>query len=204
MLVNERRGTAGSVLGARGRLRGIFRLRLVFLPRLRHYREPDHDLDIAVDAARELADDSSVGVSRIHHEVHWPIRQVPRGDRRSCMRTSDGLLEPWTQPPGSFTNSVAGRARYHLCRTGSAASREGRAAHRPRSEVRSRTRTHPGGIRLHPDSHPQYGAGDGAEPARLRGHGEEDLRTHFLAQLNAQYEGQATGETFNFQGRPTS
>jgi hypothetical protein len=31
--------------------------------------------------------------------------------------------------------------------------------------------------------------------------GEEDLRTHFLVALNAQYEGQATGETFNFQGR---
>lgn len=30
--------------------------------------------------------------------------------------------------------------------------------------------------------------------------GEEDLRTHFLVQLNAQYERQATGETFNFQG----
>jgi hypothetical protein len=31
--------------------------------------------------------------------------------------------------------------------------------------------------------------------------GEEDLRTHFLVQLNAQYEGRATGETFNFQGK---
>lgn len=31
--------------------------------------------------------------------------------------------------------------------------------------------------------------------------GEEDLRTHFLVQLNAQYEGTATGETFNFQGK---
>ncbi len=30
---------------------------------------------------------------------------------------------------------------------------------------------------------------------------EEDLRTHFLVLLNAQYEGQATGETFNFQGK---
>jgi hypothetical protein len=31
--------------------------------------------------------------------------------------------------------------------------------------------------------------------------GEEDLRWHFLVQLNAQYEGQAAGETFNFQGK---
>ena len=31
--------------------------------------------------------------------------------------------------------------------------------------------------------------------------GEEDLRTHFLVQLNSQYEGGATGETFNFQGK---
>lgn len=31
--------------------------------------------------------------------------------------------------------------------------------------------------------------------------GEEDLRTHFLVQLNGAYEGQATGETFNFEGR---
>lgn len=30
---------------------------------------------------------------------------------------------------------------------------------------------------------------------------EEDLRTHFLVQLNGQYEGQATGETFNYQGK---
>jgi len=30
---------------------------------------------------------------------------------------------------------------------------------------------------------------------------EEDLRTHFLVQLNAQYEGNASGETFNFQGK---
>lgn len=30
---------------------------------------------------------------------------------------------------------------------------------------------------------------------------EEDLRQHFLVQLNAQYKGQATGETFNFEGK---
>jgi hypothetical protein len=30
---------------------------------------------------------------------------------------------------------------------------------------------------------------------------EEDLRQHFLVQLNGQFEGQATGETFNFQGK---
>ena len=30
---------------------------------------------------------------------------------------------------------------------------------------------------------------------------EEDLRTHFLVQLNSQYEGQATGETFNYEGK---
>ena len=31
--------------------------------------------------------------------------------------------------------------------------------------------------------------------------GEEDLRQHFLMQLNGQYEGQATGETFNYGGK---
>ena len=31
--------------------------------------------------------------------------------------------------------------------------------------------------------------------------GEEALRTHFLVQLNGQYEGQATGETFNYEGK---
>jgi hypothetical protein len=31
--------------------------------------------------------------------------------------------------------------------------------------------------------------------------GEEDLRMHFLVQLNGQYEGQATGETFNLGGK---
>ncbi len=30
---------------------------------------------------------------------------------------------------------------------------------------------------------------------------EEDLRQHFLVQLNGQYEGRATGETFNFEGK---
>lgn len=30
---------------------------------------------------------------------------------------------------------------------------------------------------------------------------EESLRTHFLVQLNGQYEGQATGETFNYEGK---
>jgi hypothetical protein len=30
---------------------------------------------------------------------------------------------------------------------------------------------------------------------------EEDLRQHFLVQLNGQYEGQATGETFNYSGK---
>jgi hypothetical protein len=38
-------------------------------------------------------------------------------------------------------------------------------------------------------------------PDAFREMGEEDLRTHFLVQLNGQYEGQATGETFNFQGK---
>ena len=31
--------------------------------------------------------------------------------------------------------------------------------------------------------------------------GEEDIRSHFLVQLNGAYSGQATGETFNFQGK---
>jgi hypothetical protein len=31
--------------------------------------------------------------------------------------------------------------------------------------------------------------------------GEEDLRQHFLVQLNGRYEGDATGETFNFEGK---
>ena len=30
---------------------------------------------------------------------------------------------------------------------------------------------------------------------------EESLRTHFLVQLNGHYEGQATGETFNYEGK---
>ena len=31
--------------------------------------------------------------------------------------------------------------------------------------------------------------------------GEEDLRSHFLVQLNGHYEGDATAETFNFGGK---
>jgi len=38
-------------------------------------------------------------------------------------------------------------------------------------------------------------------PRAFREMNEEDLRQHFLVQLNAQYEGQATGETFNFKGK---
>lgn len=38
-------------------------------------------------------------------------------------------------------------------------------------------------------------------PAAFHGMKEEDLRQHFLVQLNGQYEGQATGETFNFEGK---
>jgi hypothetical protein len=38
-------------------------------------------------------------------------------------------------------------------------------------------------------------------PEAFKGMREEDLRQHFLVQLNGQYEGQATGETFNFQGK---
>ncbi|MBL7671798.1 MAG: hypothetical protein JNM39_15025 [Bdellovibrionaceae bacterium] len=38
-------------------------------------------------------------------------------------------------------------------------------------------------------------------PHVFKGMDEESLRTHFLVQLNGQYEGQATGETFNFEGK---
>lgn len=38
-------------------------------------------------------------------------------------------------------------------------------------------------------------------PNAFRGMNEEALRQHFLVQLNGHYEGQATGETFNFDGK---
>lgn len=38
-------------------------------------------------------------------------------------------------------------------------------------------------------------------PHAFREMKEEDLRQHFLVQLNGQYEGQATGETFNYAGK---
>ena len=38
-------------------------------------------------------------------------------------------------------------------------------------------------------------------PNAFKNMNEEDLRYHFLVQLNGQYEGQATGETFNFEGK---
>ena len=38
-------------------------------------------------------------------------------------------------------------------------------------------------------------------PHAFSGMGEEDIRQHFLVQLNGQYEGQASGETFNFEGK---
>jgi hypothetical protein len=38
-------------------------------------------------------------------------------------------------------------------------------------------------------------------PSAFVGMGEEALRQHFLVQLNGQFEGAATGETFNFEGK---
>ena len=38
-------------------------------------------------------------------------------------------------------------------------------------------------------------------PKAFKNMAEEDLRQHFLVQLNGQYEGQATGETFNYEGK---
>jgi len=38
-------------------------------------------------------------------------------------------------------------------------------------------------------------------PTAFHGIDEEALRTHFLVQLNGHYEGGATGETFNYQGK---
>lgn len=38
-------------------------------------------------------------------------------------------------------------------------------------------------------------------PSAFKGMGEEDLRQHFLVQLNGQFEGNATGETFNVTGK---
>ncbi len=38
-------------------------------------------------------------------------------------------------------------------------------------------------------------------PSAFKHMEEEHLRDHFLVQLNAQYEGKASGETFNFQGK---
>lgn len=38
-------------------------------------------------------------------------------------------------------------------------------------------------------------------PSAFKDMGEEALRWHFLVQLNGQYEGQATGETFNYGGK---
>ena len=40
-----------------------------------------------------------------------------------------------------------------------------------------------------------------ASPSAFNTMDEESLRSHFLVQLNAQYEGQATGETFNHEGK---
>ena len=38
-------------------------------------------------------------------------------------------------------------------------------------------------------------------PKAFKGMGEEDLRMQFLVHLNGHYEGQATGETFNYEGK---
>jgi hypothetical protein len=38
-------------------------------------------------------------------------------------------------------------------------------------------------------------------PTAFAAMGEEDLRQHFLVQLNGHFEGAASGETFNYQGK---
>jgi len=38
-------------------------------------------------------------------------------------------------------------------------------------------------------------------PSAFKSMGEESLRSHFLVQLNGHYEGRATGETFNYEGK---
>ncbi len=38
-------------------------------------------------------------------------------------------------------------------------------------------------------------------PKAFKNMGEEDIRQHFLVQLNGHYEGKATGETFNYEGK---
>ncbi|MCF5211465.1 hypothetical protein [Pseudomonas syringae] len=38
-------------------------------------------------------------------------------------------------------------------------------------------------------------------PAAFKSMDEEGLRQHFLVQLNAQFEGKASGETFNMSGK---
>jgi hypothetical protein len=38
-------------------------------------------------------------------------------------------------------------------------------------------------------------------PSAFTSMDEESIRSHFLVQLNGHYEGQATGETFNYQGK---
>jgi hypothetical protein len=38
-------------------------------------------------------------------------------------------------------------------------------------------------------------------PSAFKNMGEEDLRQHFLVQLNGQFEGDASGETFNYDGK---
>jgi hypothetical protein len=38
-------------------------------------------------------------------------------------------------------------------------------------------------------------------PQAFRNMSEENIRQHFLVQLNGHYEGQATGETFNYEGK---
>lgn len=38
-------------------------------------------------------------------------------------------------------------------------------------------------------------------PHAFKAMGEEDIRQHFLVQLNGRYEGSASGETFNFEGK---
>ena len=58
-----------------------------------------------------------------------------------------------------------------------------------------------GTLRAHSHRHLQHGPDHGAQPQFLPAHDRRRLRTHILVQLNGHYEGQATGETFNADGK---
>src|SRR4029077_3780088 len=97
-------------------------------------------------------------------------------------------------------NEKTFRRSDYVCGAGDAARAENRADPRA-GQLQTGAGAGQGRLRRNPRNHEKHGAGDGAEPACVRGHGGRGAALPFLGAAQCAYEGDAAGETFNFQSK---